>query len=91
MVAPSRRALDSAMDFARSETNWFFEYGFVPARYSHSYLATHGVNPGRLSCRTDGRLPPGRGRELLDAVVVRVHDVQVPLTVRGDAVFQNSG
>jgi membrane associated rhomboid family serine protease len=34
--------------FAGSETNWFFEYGFVPARYSHSYLASHGVNPGNV-------------------------------------------
>src|ERR1700693_4541097 len=34
--------------FADSETNWFFEYGFVPARYSHSYLASHGVNPGNV-------------------------------------------
>jgi membrane associated rhomboid family serine protease len=34
--------------FAGSETSWFFEYGFVPARYSHTYLASHGVNPGNV-------------------------------------------
>jgi membrane associated rhomboid family serine protease len=34
--------------FARSGTAWFFEYGFVPARYSHSYLESHSVNPGNF-------------------------------------------
>ena len=34
--------------FAGAETSWFFEYGLVPARYSHSYLVSHGVNPGNI-------------------------------------------
>lgn len=32
--------------FPDSGTSWFFQYGFVPARYSHSYLESHGLNPG---------------------------------------------
>jgi membrane associated rhomboid family serine protease len=32
--------------FPDSGTSWFFQYGFVPARYSHSYLESHALNPG---------------------------------------------
>jgi membrane associated rhomboid family serine protease len=34
--------------FSRSGTSWFYEYGFVPARYSHTYLEVHRINPGNL-------------------------------------------
>src|SRR5579862_8700574 len=34
--------------FPQSGTRWFFEYGFVPARYSHAYLYSHGLNPGNF-------------------------------------------
>jgi membrane associated rhomboid family serine protease len=34
--------------FPRSGTSWFYEYGFVPARYSHTYLEAHRINPGNL-------------------------------------------
>jgi membrane associated rhomboid family serine protease len=34
--------------FPHSGTSWFINYGFVPARYSHTYLVTHAVNPGTL-------------------------------------------
>lgn len=34
------------LGFPQSGTGWFFEYGFVPARYSHTYLYSHGLNPG---------------------------------------------
>lgn len=34
--------------FPRSGTGWFFEYGFVPARYSHAYLSAHGLYPGNV-------------------------------------------
>lgn len=33
---------------SRASTSWFYEYGFVPARYSHAYLETHRINPGNL-------------------------------------------
>lgn len=32
--------------FARESDALFVTYGFVPARYSQHYLASHGVNPG---------------------------------------------
>lgn len=32
------------------DSNWLFQaYGFVPAAYSHAYLAEHGYNPGSLA------------------------------------------
>lgn len=32
------------------DSNWLFEtYGFVPAAYSHAYLAEHGYSPGSLA------------------------------------------
>jgi len=34
--------------FPPSGTRWFFQYGFVPARYSHAYLDSHGINPGNF-------------------------------------------
>lgn len=36
------------LGFPQSGTRWFFEYGFVPARYSHAYLSSHGLNPGNF-------------------------------------------
>lgn len=29
-------------------TAWIYNYGFVPARYSHAYLSSHGLNPGNF-------------------------------------------
>ena len=34
--------------FPHPGTSWFFEYGFVPARYSHAYLDSHSLNPGNF-------------------------------------------
>lgn len=34
--------------FPASGPGWFLEYGFVPARYSHTYLYSHGLNPGNF-------------------------------------------
>jgi membrane associated rhomboid family serine protease len=34
--------------FSRSGASWFYEYGFVPARYSRVYLEAHQINPGNL-------------------------------------------
>jgi len=31
-----------------SDANFVVTYGFVPARYSHLYLVSHGMNPGTL-------------------------------------------
>lgn len=38
--------------FPGSGNSWFINYGFIPARYSGSYLATHGINPGSIFDRT---------------------------------------
>jgi membrane associated rhomboid family serine protease len=34
--------------FPQSGPSWFYEYGFVPARYSPAYLESHGINPGNF-------------------------------------------
>jgi membrane associated rhomboid family serine protease len=34
--------------FPGSGDSWFISYGFVPARYSASYLAARGANPGSV-------------------------------------------
>jgi membrane associated rhomboid family serine protease len=34
--------------YPRAEPSWFYEYGFVPARYSHAYLESHAINPGNF-------------------------------------------
>ena len=34
--------------FPHSGTIWCYQYGFVPARYSHAYLDSHGINPGNF-------------------------------------------
>jgi len=34
--------------FPRASTAWIYDYGFVPARYSHAYLYSHGLNPGNF-------------------------------------------
>ena len=34
--------------FPGTSTAWIYNYGFVPARYSHAYLYSHGLNPGNF-------------------------------------------
>jgi membrane associated rhomboid family serine protease len=34
--------------FPRSGDSWIVNYGFIPARYSGTYLAAHGLNPGSI-------------------------------------------
>src|SRR5215469_7892133 len=34
--------------FSSASTAWIYNYGFVPARYSHTYLYAHGLNPGNF-------------------------------------------
>jgi membrane associated rhomboid family serine protease len=34
--------------FPTASTAWIYNYGFWPARYSHTYLAARGGNPGSL-------------------------------------------
>ena len=36
------------LGYPHSGTRWFLEYGFVPARYSHAYLDSRGLNPGNF-------------------------------------------
>lgn len=34
--------------FPRTGDSWFVDYGLIPARYSGTYLAAHGLDPGSI-------------------------------------------